>query len=266
MTDVDGRLRLTAGDASLVVSPGDGGRIASLVIDGRELLTRVGDGPIWWGSYPMAPYAGRVRDGRFTFGGKSYQLPLGMPPHAIHGHVLDRPWSVIDDGVIAIDLEDPWPFAGRVIQRFTLEPTLMRVTMELHADEPMPASLGWHPWFRRRFEPDADDVILGFDPEVMFERDETGIPTGRLVPPAPRPWDDCFTGVRSDPTLTWADGLELTIGSSCDCWVVFDQHGGAICVEPQTAPPDALNQFPVIVEPGTPLLATMEWRWRRVPR
>jgi len=33
-------------------------------------------------------------------------------------------------------------------------------------------------------------------------------------------------------------------------------------VEPQTGPPDALNIRPVVVEPGRPLTATMEWRWR----
>jgi aldose 1-epimerase len=266
MTDVDTRLRLTAGDSTLAVSPHDGGRIASLVVAGRELLARVADEPIFWGSYPMAPYAGRVRDGRFTFAGRDWTLPLGMPPHAIHGVVYNRPWTIVDDATIAIDLADPWPFAGCVIQRFALEPGLMRVTMELHADEPMPASVGWHPWFRRHLDPGTtDDVELRFEPEAMFERDEAGIPTGRLVPPPPRPWDDCFVGVRSDPMLRWPDGFELTVGSSCECWVVFDQHADAICIEPQTAPPDALNQGPTIVEPGTPLIATMEWRWRTGP-
>ena len=38
---------------------------------------------------------------------------------------------------------------GAVTQRFELEPDRLRVTLELTADEPMPASMGWHPWFRR---------------------------------------------------------------------------------------------------------------------
>jgi aldose 1-epimerase len=263
MSDADGLLRLAAGDATLLISPQDGGRISSLTIGGRELIARVDDGPIWWGSYPMAPYAGRVRDGRFTFGGETWTLPLDMPPHAIHGVVYNRPWTIVDAWTISIDLAEPWPFAGTVTQRFALEPGLMRVIMELHAAEPMPASIGWHPWFRRRLEPgsSAEDVTLRFAPEVMFERDPAGIPTGALIPPTPRPWDDCFTGVRHDPALRWPDGLELSIGSSCDCWVVFDQRDDAICVEPQTAPPDAINQFPTIVEPDDPMIAAMEWRW-----
>jgi aldose 1-epimerase len=210
----------------------------------------------------MAPFAGRVRDGQFRFRGESFQLPLDLPPHAIHGTVYRQPWTIVDDATIAIRLGDPWPFPGTVVQRFSLEPDSMRVTMSLRAEQPMPASIGWHPWFRRRLTESGDDVDLQFDAELMFERDATGIPTGQLVGPTERPWDDCFTGVRADPVVRWGNDLELTIGSSCDCWVVFDQRPDGICVEPQTAPPDALNHEPAIVEPGKPLIATMEWRWK----
>ena len=89
-----------------------GGRVASLVVDGRELLRTSRDGPRDWGSYPMAPYAGRVRDAEFTFGGEVRRLPATMPPHAIHGTVLDRRWHAIDDSTIAIDLGPDWPFAA----------------------------------------------------------------------------------------------------------------------------------------------------------
>ena len=37
-------------------------------------------------------------------------------------------------------------------QRFELEAHRLLVTLELAADEPMPASMGWHPWFRRRLD------------------------------------------------------------------------------------------------------------------
>ena len=36
----------------------------------------------------------------------------------------------------------------------------------------------------------------------------------------------------------------------------------AMGIEPQTAPPDALDQDPRIVVPGEPLGAAMTWRWR----
>ena len=86
---------MRAGDVRLTVDPRQGGRMASLRIGEREVLLTEGWGPIRWGCYPMAPFAGRIRDGRFTFRGRDVQLPLNLPPHAIHGTVFERPWEVV---------------------------------------------------------------------------------------------------------------------------------------------------------------------------
>jgi galactose mutarotase-like enzyme len=45
--------------------------------------------------------------------------------------------------------------------------------------------------------------------------------------------------------------------------VLFDQLAEAVCVEPQTGPPDALTLEPMVVTPDRPLTATMSWSWRR---
>lgn len=265
------RLRLAAPGVDVLVDLAAGGRIASFVVDGRELLVTEGFGPIAWGSFPMVPFAGRVRGGRFAFRGRSYDLSIEMPPHAIHGTVLDRPWESIDDRTISTDLGPSWPFAGRAIQRFELEAGRFTSRLELHADEPMPASIGWHPWFRRRPRPVAgadagpavEPVELELDAGAMFRRDTAGIATRELVvPPPPGPWDDCFTDLRRPPIVRWPGFLELTIESDCPAWVVYTMPTDALCVEPQTAPPDALNQSPVVVEPGRPLTAEMTWSWR----
>jgi galactose mutarotase-like enzyme len=51
----------------------------------------------------MAPRPdGRIRHTRF-FNGTTYLLPTDRnPPHAIHGTVLDRPWSVDSSGWPAV--------------------------------------------------------------------------------------------------------------------------------------------------------------------
>jgi galactose mutarotase-like enzyme len=255
-------LVMEAGSARLEVSPADGGRVSSFRLDGRELIARVDAGPIWWGSYPMVPYAGRIRRGVFTFGGRRYELPINMAPHAIHGVAFDRPWEVVSGDELRIRLDDRWPFAGTVTQRFDLAADALKFTLELTADEPMPASMGWHPWFRRRLEGLAGEVALSFEPGAMYERDDDYIATGRLIEPTPPPWDDCFTDMASNPRLRWPGGPELTLSSNCVDWVVFNQRDDALCVEPQTAPPDAFNYAPTVVEPGRPLVATMDWHWR----
>jgi aldose 1-epimerase len=266
------RLTLAADGVEAVIDLDTGGRVASFVVDGRELLVTEGLGPIAWGSFPMVPYAGRVRNGWFEFAGRRWDLPTKLPPHAIHGTVMDRPWTVVDDRTIATDLGPEWPFAGRAVQRFELEAGGFASRLELHADEPMPASIGWHPWFRRRppsvtestqagAEPGALELEL--DAGAMFRRDADGIATRDLVSPPPAgPWDDCFTDLRRSPLLRWPGYLELTIESDCPTWVVYTVPTDALCVEPQTAPPDALNTGATIVEPGRPLIAEMVWTWR----
>jgi galactose mutarotase-like enzyme len=267
-----GTLHLAADGVEAVVDLEHGGRLASFEVDGRELLVTEGLGPISWGSFPMVPYAGRVRNGRFEFQGRRWDLPMLLPPHAIHGTVIDRSWDALDDRTITTTLGPAWPFAGRAIQRFELEPGRLTCRLELHADEPMPASLGWHPWFRRRPPtgaygtppgPEPGELELELDARAMFRRDDDGITTRDLVvPPPPGPWDDCFTDLRRPPVLRWPGFLELTIDSDCPAWVVYTVPTEALCVEPQTAPPDALNAGPDLVEPGQPLVAEMVWTWR----
>ena len=265
------RLELSAGDARLVVSAHDGGRLASVTVGGRELLVTEGDGPMQWGSYPMAPFAGRIRRGRFSFAGREHALPIGMPPHAIHGVVYDRPWRTDGPDAVSIDLDERWPFRGRVTQRFALTADGLDVTMTLEADEPMPVTMGWHPWFRRRFGPGDADATLTFEAATMLVRDEDGMPDGRRVPPPPGPWDDTFTGVIAGPWLEWPGRLRLALSSSAAWWVVYTMPEHAICVEPQSGPPDAVNLAgvapdlgPAVVEPGAPLTHVMRWRWTRL--
>jgi aldose 1-epimerase len=263
-------LRLDAPGVRATVDLARGGRLASFVVDGRELLVTEGYGPIAWGSFPMAPFAGRVRNGRFTFDGEGYQLPIRMPPHAIHGTVLDRPWRALDERAITTELGPDWPFSGRAVQRFELDEGRFGFRLELHADVPMPASIGWHPWFLRQptsvtgdeSGPAGGGVELDLAAATMYRRDADGIATTDRVAPTPGPWDDCFTDLRRPPVLRWPGFLELSIASSCPDWVVYTVPAGALCVEPQTAPPDALNRGAAIVVPGRPLIAEMAWTWR----
>ncbi len=258
-------LVLEAGDARAVVSSADGGRLASVEVAGHELLVNdVRHDPMQWGSYPMVPFAGRIRRGRLVFAGREHQLPLGLPPHAIHGVAYDRHWRVEDATSISIDLDDRWPFPGRVTQRFALDENGLAVSMTLDAQEPMPATLGWHPWFRRILAAGDAPVELRFVAREMLVRDEEGMPSGERVPPTPGPWDDAFTGLRQGPLLEWPGRLRLELGSSCAWWVVYTMPEHAVCVEPQSGPPDGVNTDPLVVRPGEPLTHEMHWRWTRL--
>lgn len=260
---------LEAGEARVAVDAQAGGRIAALSVAGLDLLVgRPTEVPgaeaadlLRWGLYPMAPWAGRVRRGRFRFAGEEHALPLGMPPHAIHGTVFDRPWSREGPGRIGIELGPDWPWKGHARQEVSLAPDALTLRLSVEsAGDRFPASLGWHPWFRRRLARGAP-LDLSMRAESMWLRGSDGIPTGERVAPPPGPWDDCFTGVAQPLELVWPGALRLSLCSSAPCWVIYDEPTHAVCVEPQTAPPDALNAEAAIVEPGKPLVADFTLRW-----
>lgn len=259
----DEELELTAGDARMVVNTATG-RVASLGIGGLDIL-RIGPR---FGSFPMAPWCGRMREGVLAWNGRTYQLPRNAEPHAIHGTVRDRSWRVVDSGraeaVLAQDLTEPWPFAGRVTQSFrlTADSATFRMSVESAADS-FPAQVGWHPWFRRTLGTDGKEAELRFTPAWQEERGADYLPDGNRIAPLPGPWDDCFAmpgGV--DVTLMWPETLELTITSPLSWVVVYDLPPETVCVEPQSGPPNGLNTEPRTVTPEQPLTAEMSWRWR----
>jgi aldose 1-epimerase len=257
-------LELESARASVTIDPERGGRLASLTVDGLPLLFQ-GDetGPLQWGSYPMIPWAGRVRHGRFSFAGTDHQLPCNLPPHSAHGVAFTSAWEVIDAQTIAVDLGSPWPFGGRVVQRFELTDSDLKITVEVEATEDMPLMVGWHPWFNR-YLPGQDGPVeaeLNLGPAMMYELDETAIPTGQLVTPPPGPWDNCFVSLAHPPRVRWADLVSVELTSSCKHWVVYTEPEHALCVEPQSDAPDAFNRHPLVVAAGGVHQEWMRYRW-----
>ncbi|MFD8010657.1 aldose 1-epimerase [Streptomyces sp. NPDC058955] len=258
--------RLTAGDAELTINPERGGRIESLRIAGTEVLKQ-GER---YGSFPMAPWCGRTRDGRFRDGATTHQLPINAAPHAIHGTVRDRAWTVARasaaEAVLTCELGDPWPYKGRVTQVLELAEDRLTLRFGVEAyDDSFPAQAGWHPWFLRNLGQGGEDVTIGFTPGWQEERGDDHLPTGRRIAPLPGPWDDCFgmpDGV--DVTLTWPGELELKVTSRAEWVVIYDEPADAVCVEPQSGPPNGLNTHPRLVTPIDPLEVESVWAWQRL--
>jgi aldose 1-epimerase len=252
-------LELNAGDATAIVSPSDGGRVARLCVGGTELLVRGtgADHPMMWGSFPMAPYAGRVRNARFEFRGATVELEPSLAPHAIHGTAFTTAWDVLDDGPDHAELSCrlSWPLGGMAHQHLQLTAgALVCVLTVVAGDRPLPAVLGWHPWFVR---PAHDRLGFG----AMYERGSDGLPTGRTVSPSPRPWDDCFVDPVSPLVLDYGH-LLVTVSSDADHWVVYDEPAHAICIEPQSGPPDAFNiGGAAVLEPGEFVQRMMTIAW-----
>ncbi|MFB9387965.1 aldose 1-epimerase [Streptomyces coeruleoprunus] len=257
-------IRLAAGDVELTVTPANGCRISSLRVGGTELL-RQGER---YGCFPMVPWCGRTARGTFLNGATVHHLPLNSPPHAIHGTGRDTAWHTARadkaEAVFTYDLAEPWPYPGRVTQTFALteDSLTLQLGVETYGDS-FPAQAGWHPWFLRTLG--GSEVTLDFAPAWQEERGEDHLPTGRRIDPLPGPWDDCFgmpDGV--DVTLTWPERLELKVTSRAPWVVVYDEQEAAVCVEPQSGPPNGLNTEPRLVTPIDPLEIATTWTWRRL--
>ncbi len=273
----------------LAVDTNAGGRICSLVLDGRErIITRPVAGiepSIAWGCFLMAPFVGRLRDGIVTWTGRTARLRLNDGPHSIHGAVFDAGWTVAektDDSIkMTCDFDDPsrWPFGGSMTQTIRIARGRLTLEAEVKAREPMPAALGWHPWFVNAGGPlrvcVPSDSVLGRLPDL--------IPTGELVPVddrtdlrsgpcvASHDLDHVYAAVRSPVTIGWADldltmSFELPVGA-----VVVCTRPEATAVEPMTAWPDAIRLAAaghtdtglVSLAAGERLVAATHWTWSR---
>ena len=155
------------------------------------------------------------------------------------------PASSETEAVITYDLVEPWPYTGRVTQVVALTEDALTLTMSVETyDDSFPAQIGWHPWFNRT-SARAPGCPARLHPAWQEERGDDHLPTGNRVDPKPGPWDDCFGmpgGV--DVTLTWPGRLELKVASREEWVVVYDEQEAAVCVEPQTGPPNGLNTLP----------------------
>lgn len=231
-----------------------------------------------WGLFAMVPFAGRIAEGRFRFDGEDHRLDRNLPPHAIHGTCLDRRWNVLGrsepgrtSGIgasvaLTAALRPGWPFDGEVTQTLALSEHALDMQIEVTAGTAMPVTVGWHPWFRRRLAR-GEPVELTMPAAAMYERGPTGVPTGVLLRPPPAgPWDDCFTDLSGPPVLRWPGALALTIESSASHVVVYDEPEHAVCVEPQTGPPDAVNLGEAaLLDAGATFRAWCRMHWRPAP-
>ena len=271
------RVRLEAGRAAVEIAPGVGGRVAALEVDGWDLLRRHGWTDREWGAFVMAPWAGRLRLGQVRWKGRSWSMPVNDPPHAIHGTVVDAPWTLTACSATSARLEvglgPDWPFAGHLVQTVELGPKRLRLRLELCADaEPMPGILGWHPWFHRRAArldvpaQASGDIAVVVHPAYRAVLDAHGLPTGEVGPPEPAPLDDVLLNLLAPPVVRWPDGPTLSLHSpEAQAWIVFAAHPDGVCVEPVTGLPNGLNGGllgdPPVAKPGRPLVATFEIAW-----
>jgi aldose 1-epimerase len=263
-------ITLRAGDAAVELAPEAGGSVTRYWIERgpvtREWLRPTPAGALRAGhaelaaAFPLVPYSNRIRAGRFSFRGRSVVEPLNRPPerHAIHGHGWQARWQPTEVTAATARLEyrhpaGAWPWAYHATQRFIL--TLSELTVELglsnQSPAPMPAGLGWHPYFPR-----TPRATITADLRAVWLTDAETMPT-TLGPPTPAAdpargvaadavaLDNCFVGWSRRAVIEWPErgaSLTMTAGPPLDYLVIFTPPGRPFfCVEPVSHVTDAFN-------------------------
>lgn len=223
-------IAINHGPFTLLADPATGGSVAALDWHGAPLLRRqVVPGVLGSGCFPLVPFSNRIAGSAFTWAGRRIALPPNHPDNpaepAMHGLGWRLPWQVADtapgrlDLVLAVPAGDwPWPFTAQ--QRFALDDAGATFTLALinHGDTPMPAGLGFHPFFPRdartrleglhRGEWQVDAARL---PTTLDER-ATAIDWWAGRPVAARLVDTVYTGRNGPLRIIWPDaGTGLAI-------------------------------------------------------
>ncbi len=265
-------------------------------VDGDEVLYRAPDWeqnpiPTRSGHPILFPFPNRLRHGKFSFGGREYQLPLNETSglHAIHGFTPKNVWRMVDGGTgsdhawltgefcISQDLpqcRECWPADARIRLTYRVFADRLRVETQIDAvdGKAMPFGLGFHPYF-------AADLSPGVQPKCelhsrarkQWELDGT-FPTGRtqsesrfsdFAPIGETVLDSLFGDLASTDPMAELRIPRYTLSVHTDdsfreLLLFTPPHRHAIAIEPYTCTTNAANLESEGVDSGWRVLAAGE--------
>ncbi|MFI6261765.1 aldose 1-epimerase family protein [Micromonospora sp. NPDC051006] len=278
-----------AGHEAVIVEVGGG--VRTYRHDGVDYLDGYAEDELCPGcaGQVLAPWPNRIRDGRYTLGEQSYQLPLTEPDRhvAIHGLVNWVRWQLVEQSPDAVTLSYdlppqpgyPWPL--RLISRWSVGADGLRAEHEVSniGGEAAPFGFSVHPYLQLAGVA-VDDLAMRVPGQTRMVLDS------RLLPVAATPVDGTeydFTSPRrigdaildlsfgdvvrdadggSSVSLAGPDGASgVTIWADREFgwWQVFTgdtltgvRHRRSVAVEPMTCPPDAFRSGKdvIMLKPG----------------
>jgi aldose 1-epimerase len=274
--------QLALGDYTATIAS-VGATLRTLRIDGRDLVVPFAAEevrPNFRGAV-LVPWPNRVVDGKYEFGGETYQLSLTEPArnHALHGLAAWADWSLVGRGDAWIELEHTvqaqagYPFRVHAVVRYEVTAGGLHSTVTATNTGTAPAPYGTapHPYLVAG-DGKVDDwslelparAVLTVTPDRLIPVDLADVELeddGAFDFVSARPIDatfidHAFTELERDAagvatvrvTAPSGTGVFLSWGAECQ-WVQIhtaDQPDAAtsrlgLAVEPMTCPPDAFN-------------------------
>jgi aldose 1-epimerase len=142
----------------------------------------------WFKSSILFPFPSRIPDGKYTFEGKEYQLPINESSRntSLHGLVFNKIFTFHEGSLELVyegnGEEAGFPFRYLLKVRYELgqngEPFQMRISASSLGENKMPCGIGWHPYFKTGTVIDKLKLTLPTEEYTVFN--ESLIPTGEI--------------------------------------------------------------------------------------
>ncbi|MFN2746881.1 MULTISPECIES: aldose 1-epimerase [unclassified Bacillus (in: firmicutes)] len=223
----------------------------------------------------------RIDQGRFTYDGKTYQLPINEKPlqNHLHGFLHDKKWTLTkaeadDQKSMAQtvlhadehpDIQSIFPHSFSIVITYRLEGKQLQMDASVvnHGKEPMPLGLGYHTSFRYPFNEKGDKAqcLFSLPTEKQWVLTDRLLPTGEYHvteefktgrTAAGERLDDIFAAEvdqEGNSTADICDRLaDIRLSYQCDShfkhWVVYNgtsDDSDLLCLEPYTWMTNAPN-------------------------
>lgn len=255
----------------------DGAGLNSLTFKGRNLIEPFAPlQPEKFRGDVLAPFPNRIRDGKYTYQGVAYQLPLTEPvrQNALHGFVNLPLWSLFSKSTTRVELTYELPesdfYPGtlklQTVYEISEQGLLIEITVENIGGKTAPFGVSIHPYLIADPESTVDYWSLKMPSNKYFRvDDERLLPIEIEITPSnldfryPRQIGNTFIdhAFLVDESLKETDieilapsgsGVGMSYSKNLN-WIQIhtaDRDGGAdsrrsLAVEPMTCPPDAFN-------------------------
>ena len=275
----------SAGHEAVLVEVGGG--LRAYRAGGVDLVDGFGEEELCPGcaGQVLAPWPNRIRDGQYTFGGETHQLPLTEPDrhNAIHGLVNWARWRLVEAREDAVVLEHdlvpqlgyPWPLQLRTTWSVSADGLRAEHAVTNVGVRPAPFGLSVHPYV---FVPGVpiDDLVLTVPGRSRLLVDGRLLPIGaarvagtdydftegRRI--GATVLDTAFGDVpagQSQVSIASPDGRRAAVWAdeSFTWWQVYtsdtlapERLRRSVAIEPMTCPPDAFRsgRDVITIEPG----------------
>lgn len=139
-------------------------------------------------------YANRIKDGRFTIDGQTYQLPINCEGNTLHGGLegfQQQVWDIVGQSAYSVSLhyrsmDGEQGFPGTVDVYVTYQITkdnALRITYEAKTSAPTVINLTQHAYFNLAGESSGSirEHILQIHADAFTEMDDSNCPTGKIL-------------------------------------------------------------------------------------